>query len=417
MKKILYILLIACFLISVTSCSIEKEHLNETKSTTEGVAALVTANNQFAFELYSQIDNTDEENIFFSPYSISTALAMTYEGARGSTAEEMQAVFHFPDDMRQNNAWIYNSINAIENEYQLNTANALWTSQNYVFLQEYLGIVENYYGGKAQSIDFNNAEKASEIINNWVEEQTNNKIKNLISPDQIIPLTKLVLTNAVYFKGKWKYPFEEDNTEDREFKTSTGQRIFDEESIILTVPMMYIKEDFKYAETDDVQILEMPYEGDNISMIIILPKILPKENIDSLELNAQTLNNYTDMLNRETVKVYIPKFTFKTRYSLNENLVNMGMPSAFSPINADFSGMTGSPDLFIGFVVHKAFIEVNEEGTEAAAATALGFDETTAMPSENIIYTFNADHPFLFIIKDKETGLILFMGKVNNPLE
>ncbi|MFA6887983.1 MAG: serpin family protein [Candidatus Woesearchaeota archaeon] len=404
MKKLISIILIICFLASCTlNQTVEPIILNESEATVEGVAAVVVANNQFAFELFSQIDN--EDNIFFSPYSISTALAMTYEGARGSTAEEMQAVFHFPDELRQNNALIYNNLNAVQDEYKLNTANALWTSQDYVFLPEYLTTVETYYGGKAQSVDFNDAEKASEIINTWVEQQTNNKIKDLISSDNINSETKLILTNAIYFKGKWEYPFKESNTKDKEFTTFTGESV--------QVPMMYAEKYYKYAETDDVQVLEIPYEGDTISMIIILPK----ENFDSLNLSTETIDEYTRMLNHEEVIVYLPRFTFKTKYSLNSHLIELGMPAAFSSTKADFSGMTSSNDLYIGFVIHQAFIEVNEEGTEAAAATAVGVETTSLGPEETEPYMFNANHPFVFIIKDNETGTILFIGKVNNPLE
>lgn len=381
---------------------------DENGVTEEGLDSVVSANNQFALDLYSEFKD-EEGNIFFSPYSISTALAMTYEGARGQTAEEIQSVFHFPADdtvRRPAFARVYNELNREDKEYQLHTANALWAEQTYQFLPEYLNTVEKYYGGKTTNLDFiTKTEKSRKTINNWVENQTNNKIKDLIPKGAIDVMTRLVLTNAIYFKGEWVKQFDEEDTSEQDFRVSSDKTV--------KVPMMRLtgeEAEFNYAETENLQILEMPYSGEELSMLILLPK---ENDLGALEesLHTEKLDEWRKMIKEQRVNVYIPKFTFETKYTLNNYLKQMGMPTAFSD-NADFSGMTGNRDLFIGFVIHQAFVEVNEEGTEAAAATAVGM-ALTAMPEPTPV--FRADHPFIFMIQERETGNILFLGKVADP--
>jgi serpin B len=381
----------------------------ETNYTEETVDLLVEAMNDFSFEFYKQLINDNTENLFFSPYSIFVALAMTYEGARNSTADEMYDVLNFP----QNNdttlcsfGRIYNLLN-IEKEYTLHTANALWIRENYPFLSSYLNFIENYYMGKATEIDFTNPEQAAEIINQWVENHTNGKIEDLVPSSAIDPLyTALILTNAIYFKGSWLQQFDPDDTTNSDFEISPGNTV--------EVPMMSITgEDavFNYTETTDLQILELPYEGEDLSMLILLPK---ENNLTSLEqsIDSVNLSLWRESLWARNVNIYIPRFTMETSYTLNDYLKNMGMNIPFTGL-ADFSGMTGKQDLFISSVLHKAFVEVNEEGTEAAAATAVIMTMNIAPPPE---LEFNANHPFIFLIQHKETGNILFMGKVYNPL-
>ena len=381
--------------------------------TPEEVSTVIEANNKFALDLYSRY-KTKEDNIFFSPYSISTALAMTYEGARGQTAEEMQSVFYFPEDddeRRSSYANLYNEINKEDKEYKLNTANALWAEHSFQFLDEYFNIVEEYYGGKVTNLDFKQDPEGSRIIiNDWVEEKTNNKIKDLIPSGLIDSMTRLVLTNAIYFKGEWVKQFNEDATQEQNFRVSSSdgvkvqmmQRI-DNESI------------FNYAEDDKLQILEMPYSGEDLSMLIFLPK---NDDMKALE-NSITIKKLTEWranLEKKRVDIFIPKFKLETKYFMAQDLMEMGMPSAF--VSADFSGITGKKDLFISNVIHQAFVEVNEEGTEAAAATAV-IMPLTSIGSEPgpQIPTFRADHPFIFIIQQNDTGNILFMGRVDNPSE
>jgi len=381
----------------------------DTYATTESVKSLSDAINDFSFNIYHHIGIGADSNIFFSPYSIFVALAMTYEGARGDTAEQMKNVLGF----EQNNevslcsfGRIYNLLN-IDAEYTLNTANALWTQKDFPFLEEYLSFIDNYYMGKATDVDFSKPAEAAEIINKWIENNTGGKITDMLSSGDIHPLTKLILSNAIYFKGLWLTQFNVDDTIDRDFKLTTGE--------IIQVPTMNLRDSektFNYTETKDLQILELPYNGDDVSMIIILPK---ENNITLVEekLYSNNWQSWLDSMYQTDVKIYLPKFTFKTEYNLKEILINIGLDIPFS-FNADFSGMNGFGDLFIEKVLHKAFVEVNEEGTEAAAATTVHM-ALTAMPEPSKV--FDADHPFIFLIQHKETETILFIGSVSNPLD
>ncbi|MDY6958461.1 MAG: serpin family protein, partial [Halobacteriota archaeon] len=348
--------------------------------------------------------------VFFSPYSISTALAMTYEGARGETAEEIQSVFYFPVDdetRRRSFEAIHNNFNKEDADYKLETANALWIQEDYRILDEYIDTIEKYYGGRATNLDFiNSTEDSRQTINSWVEEKTNNKIKDLFPQGSLDRYTRLVLTNAIYFKGDWVKQFNENDTRDEDFRVSSNQTV--------KVPMMERTGEearFNYAETEELQLLEMLYEGEELSMLILLPK---NDDIESIEesLTFENLGDWKSELRTQQVNVFIPKFTFTTRYSLNENLEEMGMPSAFTEKEADFSGIDGTYNLLIQSVVHQAFVDVNEEGTEAAAATGVSFGITSLPPEPK---TFRADHPFIFIIQEKETGTILFLGRVTDP--
>ena len=375
-------------------------------STRQGIQEVVNANNKFAFDLYSELDKSENGNIFYSPYSISAALAMTYEGAKGQTAAEMKSVFHFPESsiLRPNFAAIYNKINKKDKPYKLSTGNALWAQQDYKFLDEYLSTVEKYYGGKAANVDFvKETEKSRQTINTFIEEQTNSKIKDLIPQGVLDASTVLVLTNAIYFKGTWTWEFDKSDTSEQDFKVTPNN--------FVKTPMMYMKNEkakFNYADVGDLQILELPYKGEEISMLILLPT----ENLDAIEssLTAEKLTEWKSQIKEDKLDaIYLPKFEFDTKYFMKETLSKMGMPSAFG--NADFSGMDGTKSLFIDAVIHQAFIKVDEEGTEAAAATAVIMTKSAVMQRK----IFKADHPFIFIIQEKETGNILFMGRVNDP--
>jgi serpin B len=383
---------------------------DDTGLTQSGIQQVVNANNEFAFDFYSEINKNEQGNIFYSPYSISAALAMTYEGAKGQTADEMKSVFHFPesDILRPNFAAIYNNINKKDKEYKLSTGNALWAHQDYQFLPDYLSRVEKYYGGKAANVDFvNEREKSRQTINTFIEQQTNDKIKDLIPPGVLNAYTRLVLTNAIYFKGTWVKQFDKKDTRDQDFTTISGQKV--------KTPMMQLTGDdaeFNYAETDDIQILEMSYDGEDLSMLILLPK---ENNLNMVEesLTNEKLSEWKNMLNEQRVDIFVPKYKFETKYFMVETLSNMGMPTAFTDA-ADFSGMDGTQNLLIQNVIHQAFVEVNEEGTEAAAATAVVVGIESVGPR---IPIFRADHPFIFIIQEKETGNILFMGRVADPTQ
>ena len=292
--------------------------------------------------------------------------------------------------------------------YQLSVANALWGQKGYGFLQEFIDLTKKYYGAGLREVDFVSAverEKARKAINAWVEKQTKDKIKELIQPGVFTRLTRLVLTNAIYFKGDWASKFKEENTKPAPFYVT------EEKSV--EVPMMYQKGQFAYTEGEDAQVLVLPYKGDELSMLIVLPKkpsLLP--SIER-ELTLKNLKVELERLRKQEVKVYLPKFKITWGvFKLNDILKAMGMKDAFSLPPADFSGMTGRKDLFISHVLHKAFVEVNEEGTEAAAATAVVMDRESAPAPPPV---FRADHPFVFMIRDNRSGTILFMGRVTNP--
>jgi serine protease inhibitor len=395
----------------------------EEGSTSEGIQQVVDANNQFAFELYNQLNTKETGNMFYSPYSMSAALAMTYEGAKGQTAEEMKSVFHFPETntLRPNFAAIYNEINKEDKQYQLSTGNALWVQQDYSFLGEYTGTIEDYYGGKATNLDFiYETEKSRQTINSFIEEQTNNKIKDLIPQGVLTSDARIVLTNAIYFKGTWEWEFDKSDTRERNFFVTPDNPV--------QTQMMHMNPDeatFNYADLENLQIIELPYKGNDVSMLILLPKqgeeydyetgemISYDYTLEDIELTAEKLEDYkSQMQEKKLDAINLPKFEFDTKYTMNQHLINLGMPTAFTG-NADFSGMTGKKDLYIAFVIHQAYVKMDEEGTEAAAATAVGGFATSAGPSHSII--FNADHPFLFIIQEKQTGNILFMGRVVDP--
>jgi len=363
-------------------------HLDDTGSSSQGIQEVVNANNQFAFDLYSKFNESEEGNVFYSPYSIFSALAMTYEGAKGQTAEEMK------------------SINQGSKSYELRTGNALWGQIDFPFLEDYINRVGTYYGGKIANVDFvNETEKTRETINSFIEEQTNDKIKDIIPLGYLDALTRLVLSNAIYFKGEWEWEFDKSDTEEKNFTITP-------ENVVKT-PMMQMNPDnviFNYANLTDLQILELPYKGDKISMLILLPTA----NLSVIEpsLTAEKLEEYKNkMQETELDNVYLPKFEFDTKYFMKDTLISLGMPTAFSG-SANFSGMTLAEQLFIDEVIHQAYIKVDEEGTEAAAATVV-ITKFTSMPAPKPV--FNADHPFIFLIQEQETGNILFMGRVTDP--
>jgi serpin B len=286
---------------------------------------------------------------------------------------------------------------------ELYTANALWGQRGERFLPGFLHLVRENYGGGLEEVDFRNAaEEARQTINAWVEQQTRSKIKDLIPPEVLTPATTLVLTNAVYFKGKWSQPFAKRLTRQEPFFVARDRSV--------DVSMMHAEESFRYAEDPDVQVLELPYEGDTLSLVAILPRT--KDGLPHLErnLSAHRLSRWVGQLESKEVGVSLPKFRLTKEFKLSKELTSLGMIQAFST-KADFSGMNEQHDLHISEVVHKAFVELNEEGTEAAAATGV----VIAKPAARAETTFRADHPFLFLIRHVPSGSILFLGRVGDP--
>ncbi len=398
MRKIAIIVLV----LMLAGCAVQNQPY-DSGAAPQDINSVTSAGSKFAFDLYSNY-SANEGNIFFSPFSISSAMAMAYEGAQGQTKKEIQSLFYFPQDQELRSAYaqLFNEINRKDKNYMLAAANALWAQQDFQFSRNYVDTIDRYYDGKITNLDFKgNPEGSRTAINNWVEEKTNEKIKDLIPLGFIKPATRLVLTNAIYFKAEWATQFDNAKTQKDEFRVSKNKTI--------EIDMMQRTDALlNYTQTDAFQILELPYAED-----IIMRIFLPKED-GSGALSPETLIDGKNKLTEQRVNVFIPKFKFKTKYFMKDTLMKMGMPTAFSD-NADFSKITGTPNLKISEVIHQAFIEVNEEGTEAAAATAIIMEKVTSIRPGAQIPTFRANHPFMFIIRQKDTGNILFMGRVSDP--
>jgi serpin B len=376
--------------------------------------AVVQGNTEFALDLYAQLRDR-EGNLFLSPYSISTALSMTYAGARGDTADEMARALHLSPDQEHLHPAVAELIQAInpragqKRAYQLNVANALWGQKNFGFLPDFLNLTRRDYGAGLHEVDFERAtEEARRTINAWVENETKNKIKDLLPRGVVTVDTRLVLTNAIYFKGLWRHPFHKSETRNEAFKTSATDSV--------KAPLMHQKAHFKYLGEKNFQALELAYGKDgDLSMVVLLPTKVDGLAEFEKKLTAAHLAEWLGKLRTDEVNVTLPRFKMTREFSLKQALEALGMRKAFVPGRADFTGMSGSGrKLFIQAVVHKAFVDVNEEGTEAAAATGV----VVGLASARIPPTpvFRADHPFLFMIRHNRTGSILFMGRVTNPV-
>ena len=375
---------------------------------------VVAGNTKFAVDLYGKL-RAREGNVFFSPYSISTALAMTCGGARGETENQMAQTLHFnlpPDKLHPAFAALESNLNAVQQKGQIKlaVANSLWPQVSYEFLPDYLALCQKYYYTSIKPVDYKgHTETARKTINDWVEARTNRKIVELLKLGVLDSSTRLVLVNAIYFKGKWVSQFETNRTKNQPFHISSDKTI--------DAPLMRQTHDFHYAEFPGLQVLELPYVGDDLSMIVLLPREV--DGLGNLEagLTAENLTAWTAHLESQEVQVFLPKFKSISEFSLSGTLATLGMTDAFIYGQADFSGMNGRKDLFIGDVIHKAFVEVNEEGTEAAAATAVVMLAGAAPLNPWPIPVFRADHPFLFLIRDNHNGSILFLGRVMNPTQ
>jgi len=380
------------------------------------IERLADGNTQFAFDIYQQIQS-QPGNLFYSPYSISSALAMTYAGAEGSTAEEMAATLRFILDQEN----LHPAFNALDQKldslaeievpqdqgdpFQLNIANAIWGQKDFHFESDFLDLLAENYGAGLRLLDYvSQPEKSRLAINEWVSDETKEKIQDLIPQGGIDSDTRLVLSNAIYFKATWLKPFNENLTEEGMFYGLEGEEIL--------AQMMKTGQDasFRYLKEDGYQVVELPYIGNQVSMLVVVPDQGKFEGYEA-QFSIEELNHIVDSLNYSPLELTFPKFEFETEISLASTLATMGMPTAFSDA-ADFSGMTGAKDLFISDVFHKAFVSVDEEGTEAAAATAVVMS-LTSMPESPIELT--VDRPFLFLIREHETGTVLFMGRVVNP--
>lgn len=389
---------------------LEPKYNSENQVSYGGPADLPSANNHFAINFYSQVSKNTSENIFFSPASIFTAFAITYEGAKGETADEMLQFFEFPPDQQERKLKFQSMLNGFKNSgifgtdnspYILQMANALWIADHFEPRAEFIDTAKTYYDSKVDKVDFvSNA--GVNTINEWVKSQTQNKIEKLFEENSTDDLTALIITNAIYFKGEWVHQFKPEYTQQADFHLNDHEKV-KVQMMDLDKPRLY------YAENDLLQIIHLPYKGDKISMLVLLPKKV--DGLQSLEdnLTLENLSQWNRSLEENMVGVYLPKFTSNTEYDLKEILQQMGMQIPFDSNKADFSGIV-KDQLYIDSAIHKAFVSVDEAGTEAAAATGINARLQSGPPN-----TFRADHPFIFIIQDDSTGNILFIGRVANP--
>ncbi|NIN63792.1 MAG: serpin family protein [Anaerolineae bacterium] len=374
------------------------------------LAELVAGNSAFAFDLYQTIRG-EEGNLFLSPYSISLALAMTYAGARGDTEQQMADTLHYSlpqgrlhpafDALDLELASRAEGAEGQDGRFRLNIANSIWGQTGYSFLAQFLDVLAQNYGAGLRVLDFVNEPEDSRVtINDWVSDETEAKIEDVLPPNSITPSSVLVLTNAIYFNAAWLHPFDEEVTHDGKFNLLDGDQV--------TVPMMEQTAYFGYAEGEGYQAVELAYDGQELSMIILLPEAGRFEEFTSaLDSEAAALI-LTDVTPQE-VHLSMPRFTYESGFSLKETLAAMGMPAAFA--RADFSGMDGTRSLFIDDVFHKAFVAVDEAGTEAAAATAVVVARAAFIRPKEL----TVDRPFVFMIRDIDTEAILFLGHVVNP--
>jgi serpin B len=376
-------------------------------------AELTRDNTAFAVGLYGQL-RREPGNLFFSPESISTAFGMAYAGARGDTATEMARVLHFtlpPERLHPAMGALLGELNAGHKGYELHTADALWAEQDEHFLPSYVKLMQTDYAAGFHPVDFKTSpEGVRATINQWVEQQTNKRIQNLIGPGVLTPLTRLVLTNAIYFKGTWMSPFEKGATEEAgDFHVTAAQTV--------KAALMHRTGGYRYYDGGTFQELELLYQSGELGMVVLLPKDPAGLEALERELTGPAAERWMRQLEpADRVIVTLPRFTMTQQFELSGALSAMGMGRAFSGA-ADFSGMTGKPWFQISAAIHKAFIDVNEEGTEAAAATSTVMTATAMrepVPEPPPI-VFRADHPFLFLIRDTATGGILFMGRVEDP--
>jgi len=372
---------------------------------------VMDGNNQFALDLYTRLRADQPGNLFFAPCSISTTLAMAYGGARGDTEAQMVKVLHctLPQEVIHSTfASLHQALNSSGGKrgYRLHEANRLWGQQGVGFLPGFLSLTRTQYGAELGQVDFiGHPEQTRQTINSWIAKQTEDKIHDLIHEGVLDETTRLVLANAANFKGDWTKPFDVKVTRDAPFHCTAQQEI--------QVPLMFRKGDYRYAAGEGLKMLELTYGKGDLSMLVLLPEAI--EGLADLEakLTADNLKLWLTEMQRHEVEVYLPRFKLAAQFDLGDILKSMGMTLAFTPTQADFSGMDGKRDLFISAVIHKAFVDVNEEGTEAAAATEIGAKKAASPIDFPLV--FRIDHPFVFLIRDNQTGSILFLGRVVNP--
>ncbi len=376
--------------------------------TAQAAKEIAASSNGFALDLYAQLRSADG-NLFFSPFSVFCALSMTHAGAQGETAAQIAGTLHL-DPGRER---VHEDIGAVlrglrggkDDRHQLHIANALWAKKGYRFLESFSRRMREAYGARPEEADFDDPAAACEAINAWVAGETNGKIRQLLSPQAIDQFTRAVLANAIYFRAAWQETFDKEFTRDAPFHVLPG--------VSVPVPTMHRTDDLRYADLGALRALEIPYDGRRLAMLILLPKAV--DGLAQVERSLTPALLRGDGLASAEVSLYLPRFRAETGYALAEALKAMGMPRAFDDRKAEFFSMVEGEPLCISSVIHQAFVDVNEAGTEAAAATAVVMAMLGSMVRESEPVIFRVDRPFLFLIRDRRTGCVLFLGRIRDP--
>jgi len=411
-KPAIQTIVIVLTIIVLSSCKSNKNmtghaDIQPTKYTIESLAE---SNNLFALDLFKQI-RSDSENLIFSPYSIGTVLAMIYTGSGGKTAEEMSEVLYFPPPelLDPVESGVRESMKEADTmkgtDFRL--ANAIWAQENFSFLPDYLDRVQKYYDAPLSLMDFvetSNREESRKKINHWVEEKTNMRIQDLIQPGILDASTRMVLTNAIYFNGGWMFPFDKSATSPSLFHISKQESI--------NADFMHQTRSYPYYEDEEIQAIGLPYKNNRMSLMVLLPKSIEGWRMISQVINHERMKLVISGMETREVQLALPKFRSELQINLKQELTSMGMGTAFSK-DADLSGMTGEKNLYIDEVIHKAFIEVSETGTEAAAASAAIIGLKSSLRDDPV--RFNANHPFIYFLIDRQTGCIIFTGRLVKP--
>lgn len=414
MKKLMILFSLLFSLPSFNSCS-DTISIDEDESELPKIVLdvksqqIVDSDNEFGLEIFKKVNEDLEpgKNLMISPLSISLALAMAYNGADGDTKSQMETMLHkaglSPDQINQSYKSLVEALQSHDPKVELSIADAIFYRETFSVKPGFINTNQTYYDAEVEALDFSNATATLDRVNGWVQDKTKDKIESII--DQVSPDDVMYLVNAIYFNGEWTYQFEKDNTQNMPFYSENGEE--------LQVPTMMLGETtLRHANTDKFALLELPYGGKKYSMLIFLPHDDFTTDDVIQNMNQANLKSWLSSLQDRDLEVRLPKFEFSYEKSLNNNLQALGMTDAFVPSRSDFSGIADVDDLYISEVKHKSFIKVDEEGTEAAAVTGVGFAITSIQPKS----VFQVDHPFVFAIREKDTNALLFMGKVNNPL-
>ncbi|MFP4059521.1 MAG: serpin family protein [Bacteroidales bacterium] len=413
MKTIKYLLTSVYSMMIISGCEVEpvnQDNAGDDLKMTKSTEQLISADNQFGIELFKTIINNESEDssVFISPTSVALALAMAYNGADGSTKKGMEKALRksgFTDEeINQLYHDLMEYLKSTDPGILLEIANSIWIRDGFHVEDDFINLNKSYYTAEIENLDFNSP-SAPETINGWVAEKTHDKITAVL--DKIPPKAVMYLINAIYFNGTWQYEFDEDKTGDESFSLASGTSIM--------VPTMQQQEEFNYFVDENVELAELPYGDGTYSMLIAVPR--GENNVHQMveDMDTSLLSDWLNSMQKVEIIVHLPKFQLEYKKILNEDLISMGMSLAFSPNLADFSKINPATQLYISFVLHKTFVEVNEEGTEAAAVTVIGI-EITSVGGGSSTPHFRANRPFLFMIKENKTNAIVFMGKIMKPV-